>query len=143
MIMISRRAVLAAVLALPGVAHAVEPAPGTALRKAVLDAMRPTTERELGPPIQYVIKGMNVEGDVAFVLATPQRMNGKAIDWKAFPFAQTMEAGSMSDEIAALLMKEGGVWRVKEYAFGSTDVPWIGWPQKHRFPERLITETFR
>lgn len=140
---LTRRAVLAAAVLVPAVAGAAEPPPGSPLRKAVLDAMRVRTEQDLGPPIQYLIKGMNVEGNIAFVAAEPQRMNGQKIDWRRFPFYQTMEAGGMSDEVAALLRFEGGAWRVEEYAFGFTDVVWIDWPTKHRFPERLISDAFR
>lgn len=139
---LTRRGVLAAALLTPIAAGAVEPPAGSPLRKAVLDAMRPYTERDLGPPIQYVIKGMNVEGNIAFVSATPQRLNGQKIDWRRFPFHRTMQAGGMSDEVAALLRFENGVWRVKEYEFGFTDVVWMDWPTRYRFPERLITDAF-
>ena len=139
----TRRAVLALPLLAPVAAQAFEPPPGSPLRREVLDALRPLTERELAPPIQYIVKGMNIDGDAAFVRATPQRLNGQKIDWHEFPFGRTIEAGGMSDEIMALLKFEGGVWRVKEYSFGATDVPWADWPRKHRIPDRLILDAFR
>lgn len=139
---LTRRAVLAAAVLVPVVAGAAEPPPGSPLRKAVLDAMRSRTERDLGPPIQYLIKGMNVEGGIAFVYATPQRMNGQKIDWRRFPFYPTMQAGGMTDEVAALLRFEGGAWRLEEYEFGFTDVVWIDWPTRYDFPEQLITDAF-
>jgi hypothetical protein len=143
MIELTRRAVLAAGLFLPFTARAAEPPRGSPLRQAVLDALRPRVERDIGPPVQFMIERINVEGSWAFVSATPQRLNGAPVDWSRTRFARDFAADAMSDSLLALLRNEGGAWRVKEYALGPTDVAWIEWIAKYRLSERFFMEGAR
>jgi hypothetical protein len=140
---LSRRAVLAAGLVLPFAARSAEPPRGSALRQVVLDALRPRVERDIGPPVQFLIERINVEGPWAFVSATPQRLNGAPVDWSRTRYARDFAADAMSDMILALLHHEGGAWRVREYALGPTDVTWVEWIPKYRLSERFFMEGAR
>jgi hypothetical protein len=113
-------------------AIAGEPPRGSPERAAVLDALRPAVERDLGPPVMFRIERMNVEGAWAFVSATPMR-NGEPLDWSRTRFAKLIAQDAMSDAILALLRRgPSGAWRVVEYALGPTDVTWEEWIPKHR-----------
>lgn len=83
-------------------------------RRAILDALRPSIETALGPPIQFVVKELRVDGGYAYVNVNPQRPNGVAIkiqrpDW-------------MNAYADAVLEKKGDKWSVLEYRVGATDV---------------------
>jgi hypothetical protein len=107
----SATAVLAAAFSSPGA--------GTPQRKAILDALRPKVERELGVrPIEFVVEEIRVGSGWAFVRVTPQRKGGGAIR------NPDREADGVHTE--AVLRLVGGRWQVKELGIGSTDVWWIG-----------------
>ena len=89
-------------------------------RKAVLDALRPAIEKKLGPNVEFVVQVIRVENGWAFVMADPQRQDGKPIDgWRIF--------GEHFDNmdglrLEAVLRKKGGRWKVVDYGIGATDV---------------------
>ncbi len=107
----SATTVLAAAFSSPGA--------GTPQRKAILDALRPRIERDLGVPVQFVVEEIRVGGGWAFVRVTPQRKGGGAIR------NRDPEADGVHTE--AFLQLSGGRWTVKDYGIGSTDVWWISW----------------
>ena len=95
------------------------PGAGTPQRKAILDALRPAVERQLGVrPIEFVVEEIRVGGGWAFVRVTPRRKGGGAIR------NPDQEADGVHTE--AVLRQVGGRWQVKEFGIGSTDVWWIG-----------------
>jgi hypothetical protein len=95
------------------------PGPGTPQRKAVLDALRPKIERDLGVrPIEFVVQEIRVGGGWAFVRVTPQRKGGGAI--------RNPEPEADGVHTEAVLRYLGGRWTVVDYGIGSTDVWWIG-----------------
>ena len=96
------------------------PPPGSHLRKAVLDGLRPAVEKQLGPGVEFNVAQIRVQGDWAFVVADPQRKGGKPIDgWRIFG----EQFGNMDGlRIDAVLRKRGGRWTVVDHAIGATDV---------------------
>ncbi len=116
------------------------PAKGSPDRKAILDAVRPLAERDLGAPVEFVVGEFNVAGDMAFVALKAQRPGGGPIDPYRTPFAEENgeEAVSMFDccHVEAVLQKNQGVWRVLESGVGATDVWYTEWCR--RTPPRLI-----
>ena len=101
-------------------ATAAEPPPGSPLRSAVLDALRPAIERRLGTPIEFKVQLIRVEGAWAFVVADPQRRGGKRIDgYKIFG----EDFGNMDGlRVDAVLRQRKGRWQIADYAIGATDV---------------------
>ena len=96
------------------------PAAGTPERKAILDALRPGVERELGVrPIQFVVEEIRVGGGWAFVRANPQRKGGGAI--------RNPDENMDGVHTEAILQRQGGRWVVREFGVGSTDVWFLGW----------------
>lgn len=116
------------------------PAKGSPDRKAILDAVRPIAERDLGAPVEFVVGEFNVAGDIAFVALKAQRPGGGSIDPYRTPFAERNgeETVSMFDccHVEAVLQKSQGVWRVLESGVGTTDVWYTEWCR--RTPPRLI-----
>lgn len=99
------------------------PGPGTPERKAILDALRPGVERELGVrPIEFVVEEIRVGSGWAFVRANPQRKGGGAI--------QNPDENMDGVHTEAILQRQGGRWVVQEFGVGSTDVWFLGWCEK-------------
>jgi hypothetical protein len=148
---ISRRAVLTGAVALGGavwlnvsVVGAQDgitlPKPGSDLRRALMDAIRPSFEAELGAPIEFFVHRLAVWGNYAYASVRPQRPGGKPIDWNKTKFATVVKGGSFStDGSAALLERKNGRWVVVELALGPTDVFWIGWETDYSIPEAVFT----
>ena len=114
------------------------PQRGSPERTALMDALRPSIERELGMPVLFKVEAINVEGAWAFVSATPLMANGQPMDWSRTKFARAKAGDMMSDVILALFRGEGGSWRLVEYALGPTDVAWEEWIGKHKVPRRVF-----
>src|SRR5680860_882548 len=67
-------------VAVPGAfAQPHTPARGTPERAAILDSLRPAIEAQLNPPVEFVVRTMNVSGGWAFVTVDPRRPGGGKI----------------------------------------------------------------
>lgn len=94
------------------------PAPGSAERRAILDAIRPGVEADLGPPVEFMVEEMRVSGTWAFVHAEPQRPGGGRIAAPRDDFRD-------GNTTYAVLRRHGGRWRPLMVAVGPTDVAWV------------------
>lgn len=92
-------------------------------RAAILSAVRPFVERDLGAPVEFVVGTYTVRGNVAFIGVTAQRPRGRAIDIAQTPIGRKYP-GQLFDGTSAqaMLYKQGGRWRLEHYEFGATDV---------------------
>lgn len=89
-------------------------------RKAVLDALRPSVEKKLGPDVEFVVHVLRVESGWAFVMADPQRKGGRPIDGARL-YGEDFE--NMDGlRVDAVLRKSSGKWTVVDYGIGATDV---------------------
>lgn len=127
-------------LARPVLGQVVTPQPGSPLRSAVLNGLRPVVEHELGGKVTFVVSQLRVLGNWAYVSAEPKRPGGAAIDWSATKFRKAWQADMMSSLVLGLLKREGDHWKVVEYAIGPTDVAWEGWIKPHGVPRRLFID---
>lgn len=136
---------LFAVMLLAAISSAVPAQPisspprGTSLRAVILNALRPTIERETGGPVQFVVGTINVMGDWAYVDAKPQRPDGLPIDWRMTRHRQAFEADAFSGIVLALLKQKAGKWEVAGYFVGPTDVAWYEWVTAYKLPEKFFT----
>ena len=95
------------------------PPPGSELRKAVLNGLRPAVEKQMGP-VEFKVALIRVQRDWAFVVADPQRKGGKPIDgWRIYGEHFDNMDGLRVD---AVLRKQRGRWTVVDHAIGATDV---------------------
>ena len=102
--------------------------PGPAERRAILDALRPVVERELGGPVEFVVTQIRVVQPNAFVIVTPQRPGGGVIKQ---PHA---EMDGVRTE--AILTRRDGRWTVTHHGIGATDVWYAG--EVDNYPVGLI-----
>ncbi len=93
--------------------------PGSPARRAILDAIRPAVERQLGPEVAFLVNEIRVVRGWAFVAVTPQRRGGRPINgYDYFPDFENM--GGL--EVQAVLRLRNGHWAVVQQAMGATDV---------------------
>jgi hypothetical protein len=128
--MLRRLALLVAVFAgfLPAMASAQV---SGAERRAILDALRPTIERRLQGPVEFVVRRIAVRSGWALVIADPQRPGGGRIDGRRI-FGEDYE--NMDGlTVNGVLRFSSGRWRLVDHAIGPTDVwycdPALGAPR--------------
>lgn len=102
-----------------GVSATATPAEGSAQRRAILDAVRPGVEAQIGPDVEFVVRRLRVVRGWALVIADPQRRGGRPIDGHRY-FPDFDEMGGLT--LTAVLRYQRGRWRVVEQAIGATDV---------------------
>lgn len=115
------------------------PARGSAERGAIIDAARPGAEKPIGRRVIFVVSQIRTDGTWAYFQGRPVNPDGTALLWATTPFANEIRKGVMSDVYMALLLKQGGTWRVVETALGPTDVAWYDWLAPYDLPESLFS----
>ena len=95
-------------------------APGTAQRRAILDALRPAVEARLGPNVEFVVDRISVAQGWALVFANPQRRGGAPIDGRAIFGDDIDNMDGLT--VTAILRFQGGRWNLVDHAIGATDV---------------------
>lgn len=123
---------------LPCRAEPMTPAPGTQLRKSILDVAREPAEQQLSREVRFRVRRLAVDGPWAFLFAEMQGPDGKPVDYAGTPLAQAAREGVVSRAFAALLRRDGARWRIAASAVGPTDVAWQDWSQKYGTPAQLF-----
>ncbi|HZP20823.1 MAG TPA: hypothetical protein VFB16_11530 [Bauldia sp.] len=119
-------------------AEVVTPPKGSPERAAILDAVRPMAEAELGAPVEFVVREMRVIGEWAFVILEPQRPGGGKIEYAYTRYQEAVDEGIFGGEVIALLRETPKGWLTYEYELGSTDVPWVDWPNFYPVPPEIF-----
>jgi hypothetical protein len=102
-------------------------APAQSQRSAILNALRPRAQQDLGGPVEFVVGTLNQNGEVAFVQVVPQKPGGQAFDLAQTPVGRDGAAAEMDGaDITALMYRRNGRWTVEHYGIGATDVWWAG-----------------
>lgn len=115
------------------------PPKGSALRASLLDAARPAFEQEVGAPVEFVVKTLNVMGGWAYGDVKLQRPGGVPIDWRKTKFAEDFAQGMLETESNLFLLQDAGDgWKLVEYVIGPTDVAWDWWRQERNLPAELF-----
>lgn len=108
-----------------------QPGRGSALRAQIMDAVRPSAEKDFGAPVEFVVNEIRVGDGTAMVRLQAQRPGGAPIDLRKSPLHRL--SGRPLDLIdgpktEALLLKVGRSWQVVHHSSGATDV-WLFDPQ--------------
>ena len=99
-----------------------QPTAGSAQRAAIMDALRPAIERELGGRIEFVVTRAAVRNGWALVIAEPQRPGGGEITPRA-DFDSEFRDGLT---VNGVLRFSGNGWTLVDHAIGPTDVWYCG-----------------
>lgn len=111
------------------------PARGSAQRKAMLDAIRPIAEWNLGAPVEFVVKDLMVEQQYGWANLLVQRPGGRSIDIEAAPMVarddvppDLIDREDGHPTMQVMLQKSGDTWVAVNWAIGPTDVWYAGEP---------------
>ena len=114
------------------------PRAGSAERKSIMEALRFPVSTELKQKVIFVVTKLKVQRGYAFVIAQPQRPDGRKIDYSKTQYAEAIKGGAFDDQVIGLLKKRGSQWRVLTYNIGATDVVWEEWPAKYSAPAAIF-----
>jgi len=106
-----------------------EPGRGTKTRAALMDAVRPHAEWELGAPVEFVVWELRRLGELAFFSGMAQRPGGGVIDIADTPAARRGELDPQVGDgatIQALYKLSGETWVAVHWGISATDV-WYAW----------------
>ncbi len=118
------------------------PERGSALRRSLVDAIRPHAEWNLGQPIEFVVNDLRAGGKVAYASLSPQRPGGGAINLYETPM---MKRGELDPEfydgvrMHVLYQKSGETWVAVHWSIGATDV-WFAAPELCEVFQRVTPE---
>ncbi|MCA8868896.1 MAG: hypothetical protein KDA67_09620 [Rhodobacteraceae bacterium] len=104
-----------------------EPLRGSAERRALMDAIRPHAEWNLGQPVEFVVHDLRVALDHAYASLRPQRPGGGQIDIRETPMVRRgAEDPDFLDNVAmhVLYQLSGDTWVAVHWSIGATDVWW-------------------
>lgn len=104
-----------------------EPPPGSGTRTALLEAIRPLVEWQLGAPVEFIVYDLRQHGDIAFANLYPQRPGGVEIDLMDTPgYVRGELTPDLMDGsgVQALYCKSGSTWVAVHWMLGATDVWW-------------------
>jgi hypothetical protein len=108
-------------------------------RKALLDALRPHIEADLGQPLIFQVQTLREHNGSAFAVVHPRTPAGKPIDFMKTRHAQRQADGVLDgDTVFALLQHRDGHWQVQEFVVGPTDVAWADWAQDYGAAKALF-----
>jgi hypothetical protein len=111
----------------------------TATRNALLTALTPVVEKDLGQKVTFKPEIVRTMGDWGWVSAQLVTLDGGAIDFAKTHYAEALKEGMFDGPaLNALLRRKDGVWTVADFDIGSTDVAWTAWPQKHAAPPEVM-----
>lgn len=130
--------VLMAILTCAVAQSVLRPGVGTPQRKALLDALRPAVEKDLGLRVKFQVEQIGVLGNWAYVYARPLPLSGKRIDYLKTKYKTDVLEGAFEDGACALFKKTSSKWKLVVYTIGGTDAPYQDWAQKYKIPSRLF-----
>ena len=118
--MVLRILLVAAAASVAPIAAKHTPAAGSAERRAILDALRPSVEAKFGVPIEFVPNVFCVADGSALIIADPKRKGGGPIPWQHYMSRDEYENGGI--DVSAVLRFSRGRWNLVDSAIGATDV---------------------
>jgi hypothetical protein len=114
------------------------PAKDSAVRKAILSALRVPVEKELKQKIQFSVETIKVQGNWAFLGGALQNTSGGEPNFKGTDIQKRIDVDAFDNNIFALLKKTGGKWKVVTYLIGCTDVCYLPWAKDYKAPKAIF-----
>ncbi len=113
------------------------PAVGSAERKAILDVIRKTCERDLQQKVIFKVTLLNVAGEWAAARVVPLRPDGGNIDFTNTKYKDLDAEGAFDGEGEVLLRRKDGDWSVVKWRFGASDTELSLWIEELGAPKSL------
>lgn len=111
-------------------------------RNALLTALTPVIESEIGgaQKLSFKVEEARTQGDWGWIHATPLTLEGAPVNWANTKYDEANREGLLDGGGAtrALLQKVNGVWEVRAFDIGSTDVAWEPWPEEYKAPPEVM-----
>ncbi len=116
------------------------PPPGSPLRKAILEGLRPTIQKDLGGmAVQFVVKKLSVLNGWAFLEGEVQKKGGGKIDFLKTRYAEDVRSEAFDGPtLFALVRQRGKSWKCVAFAIGPTDVAYATWGKTYGAPRQLF-----
>lgn len=108
------------------------PVRGSVERNAIMDAFRPTIQRQLGSTVIFTNVQLYVQNGWAFVASAPRDPRGRPI----IPPYREGDLNCCTDLVIGLLRWDGSRWRVVEYQISPTE-PEYEW-HRHGAPRAIF-----
>jgi hypothetical protein len=108
------------------------PVRGSVERNAIMDAFRPTIQRNLGTTVIFTNVQLYVQNGWAFVTSAPRDPRGRRI----IPEYRDNDPNCCSDLVMGLLRWDGSRWRVVEYSVSPAEAK-PSW-QRHGAPAAIF-----
>ncbi len=113
------------------------PAPGSPLRRAILEALRVPVQKDLNQKVVFRIDLITVKDGWAYFRGQARQPNGSPMDYRRTKYWKQIHLGMFDDRLCALLRLQDGKWRVVEFLLGNTDEPSIYLLEKYSAPREL------
>lgn len=115
------------------------PGKDSAERKAILNALRVSVEKELKQKISFKIDTFNVQGAWAFLSGEPQNAAGTdQPNYKRTIYQKAIDEEMFDNNFFAVMKKSGKQWTVITYAIGCTDVCYMTWAEDYNAPKAIF-----
>lgn len=117
----------------------ISPAQGTPERKAILDGVRGVVEQKLKGEVVFSVNDIRAYKNWAFVMADPQRKDGKKFDIvKLFGKETSQQMDGL--KVTAILQRKGAEWVLVEHMIGATDVWWSSYcdDKSRKIPKEVL-----
>lgn len=107
---------------------------------AIAAVVNATLSADTGKEVRARIDTLRIEGDWAWVVALPQAPGGGAFDFSGTRYAEREASGVLDGggTTYMLLQHQEGVWVVRDFAVGPTDVAYADWPIQYGAPAALM-----
>lgn len=126
----------------PGFPSPVSLQPDDPAHEALAGLTAARAREAIGKDVGLDLQAVDRSGRWAAVRARLHDPGGAALSLDDTPYAEQAAAGATSDIVVMLFRlegdPEGNDWEVVDQAILPTDVAWLGWPQEHGVPSRLL-----
>jgi hypothetical protein len=116
------------------------PRRGTAMRAAIMDALRAPVQRRIGRRVIFKVSKLRVYRGWAFIEAEPRAPSGAAMNWRGTRYEEAWRSGAFGGLVHGLLRYQGR-WRVVTMVIGASDVPYVGWWRQYGAPRTIFPYT--
>lgn len=109
-------------------------------RIGAVRAVKAALDADLGQPVWFPAETVSFDGDWAWLVGVPSQLRGQDIDWARTRYAERAAEGVLDGggTTYALVQRQNGVWVVRDFVVGPTDVAYMDWPQRYGAPAALM-----